>query len=354
MVTKIKDQATAERAALKLNEGIEVPANPGEPIAPKEKGTTEHLFPDFVKDDMIVNRPVAQFQDNSKPLPATVTPIPEPQGQKPPTTTPTAPTYLKPEELAGKMVKLKVDGIEQDVPAESLIKTNQLERHLNASMMKLAEERRILEEERKQLMSRSSEPPKPKEPPVKKASEVEALEAQIAQMQAQMQGLQQTLVPQIQEAGIKRVEKMVKDRIGTDDFRAHFEQIRDSAIAEMAKPEVAANPQARNYFDSDTYYFDQYKEIKLRELTSKPSTPAPTPNPNAPTLVTQEGAPVVMNSQGRPVSIPSIESSGGVPSRASPNGDWAARAQQAFDNARQTGSTDAWVSYYKIKAEAPA
>lgn len=356
--TIVKDKATAEFAARNLEKGAELPGQVVEPNAPKVKSTAEKLFPEFVTDDgTVVNRPVRPFEDKTKSLPASATPAPEIPTQTPPTTAPTIPSYLKTDEMTGKMVKVKVDGIESDVPAESLVKNYQLERHLNAQLMTLAEERRKLEADRAVLLRQPApipETPKPgKAPePVKRSDEVQALEAQLLQMQEQMAGLQQTLVPQIQEAGIKRVEKMVKERIGTDDFRTYFEKIRDNALAEASKPEVSANPQARAYYDSDAYYFQSYQEMKLRELTSKPPASIPAQNQNTPALVTQSGAPVVINNSGRPVSIPSIESSGGVPSKADPTGNWAARAQQAFDMARQTGRTEDWVAYYKLKAEA--
>src|SRR5579863_4462734 len=127
MPTKIKDQATAERAALRVQEGIEVQVQAGEPPAPIEKTTTEKLFPDFVTDDRgIVNRPVRAKDQAVLPTLAPATPAPEPQGQTPPAQPPTTPVYLDPKELTGKMVKLKVDGIEQDVPADSLVKLTQL------------------------------------------------------------------------------------------------------------------------------------------------------------------------------------------------------------------------------------
>lgn len=363
MASKVKDMATATQAALRLNTGVEAVPGNGEPSVPKEKSTAEKLFPEFVTDDGgIINRPIRAYEDASKSLPAQATPNPAPQPPISPTAPP-APAYLTLEEMAGKMVKLKVDGVETDVPAESLLKTNQLERHLNTQLERLAQERTRFEQERTALLQRpiplapAPEPaaPKPGKPapdPVRKSAEVEALENQIAQMQVQMQGLQATLIPQIQEAGIQRVDKLVKERIGTDDFRTHFEAIKQSALAEMAKPEVANNPQARNWFDSDNYYFQKYQEIKLRELTAKPVTP-PAPAPaNAPVLMTQNGAPVVMTSQGEPRSMPSFEGSGGVPSKA-PGGDWQAKAQAAFDYARQNGSTEAWMTYYKVKAEGP-
>jgi len=352
MATKIKDQATAVAAALKLNEGIAVTEKPGEPNTPKEKTTTERLFPEFVTEDGgVINRPIKPYQDSSKTLPVTATPEAKPQDQTPPTPPPTAPVYLKPEELTGKMVRLKVDGIEQDVPAESLIKTNQLERHLNTQLMNLAQERKVLEEERKRLLATPvpppSEPPKKKdEPSSKKSEEVQNLEARLLQMQQEMQTLQQTMLPAIQESGIKRVEQKVKAEIGADDFRSYFEKIKDSALEQMAKPEIANDPNARRYFDSDTYYFEKYKELKLKELMAKPGSP---PNPNAPVLVTPQGAPVVVTNSGQPVNVPSIESSVGVPSRISPDASWQSTYNALFARAKESNSELDWMAVYRHK-----
>lgn len=352
MATKIKDQATAEKAARNLNTGIEVAVNPGEPPAPKEKTTTERLFPDFTTDDGgIVNRPVKQFEDAARPSPAAATPeVIPPQVPTKPTETPTAPSYLTLDEMKGKMVKTKVDGVEKDVPADEVFRAHQLERHLNAQLMNLAQERKAFEDERKRLISQPQEPPKPgkQETPAKKAPEMEALEAQYQALQAQMATLQQTMLPAIQESGIKRVEQMVKTQIGTDDFRQYFEKIRDSALEQMARPEVANNPNARQYFDSDGYYFEKYKEMKLKELVSKPSTPTSS-NPNAPVLQTPEGAPVVLNNQGQPVSVPTFEGSGGVPSKTSPNADWQSTYNALFTRARQTGAQEDWAAFYRHK-----
>jgi hypothetical protein len=349
MPTKIKDQATATQAALSLNKAVEVSAT-GEPITPADKSTSEKLFPEFVTDDGgIINRPVKAYEDKAKALPVSETPLTSPQDQKPPTAAPTAPTYLKVEELAGKMVKLKVDGIEQDVPAESLIKTTQLERSLNARLMELASERKRLEDERADMQRKMTapipEPPKKQDPQNKKSAEVEALEARLAQMEGFLAQQQETLRPAIQEAGIKRVDKMVKERIGADDFPSYFDRVKQSALEEMSKPENINNPQARQFLDSDAFYFNKYQELKLRDVLSNP--PRPQVQGNVPALVTQSGAPVVVTNQGRPVSIPNMESSGGVPSRVNNEGESSARAQVLFDAARREGTTEAWLAYYR-------
>lgn len=353
--TIVTDKATAEFAARNLENGAEFPGQSGEPNAPRPKSTSEKLFPEFVTDDgAVINRPIKPFEDKAKVLPASATPIPIIQPQVPSTITPTIPIYVTEADLKGKMAKLKVDGIEQDVPAESLIKTNQLERHLNSQLMMLAEERRKLEVDRSNLLRQpipeTLKPTKTQEP-VKRSDEVQALEAQIAQMQAQMAGLQQTMLPAIQESGIKRVEQMAKERLGTDDFRNYFEKVRESAVVEAQKAQAAGDLQAAKFFDSDSYYFQKYQELKLKDLISKPQVS--NPSQNAPALVTQTGAPVILTNQGRPVSIPNIESSGGVPSRQDSNGNWAQKAQVAFDMARHTGRTEDWVAYYKLKSETP-
>ena len=352
MATKIKDQATAERAALKLNEGIDAPAS-GEPSTPKEKTTSEKLFPEFMTEDGgVINRPVKPYSDASKSLPVTVTPDLIAQNQTPKTETPTAPAYLRLEEMTGKMVKTKVNGVEQDVPADEVFRSFQLERHLNTQLMKVAQEAKTLEDERRRLLAQPSvaEPPKStkQEPQVKKTPEVEALESRLAQMQVQMEGLQQTMLPAIQEAGKKRVSQMVKERIGSDDFDSYFTAIRDSALAEYAKPEVSANPQARAYFDSDAYYFQKYQEMKLKDLMTKPAASAPV-NPKAPVLATESGAPLVMTSDGRPVSLPAFESSGGVPSRESPDASWQSTYNALFQRAQTSGSQEDWMALYRHK-----
>lgn len=353
MATKIKDQATAERAALKLNEGIEVPAI-GEPNTPREKTTSERLFPAFTTEDgAITNRPVRNMTDMNTPVPVTETPKAEPQGQIPPTQTPTTPIYLSETELKGKMVKLKVDGIEQDVPADQLVKLTQLERHSNAQLMKLAEERAALERDRASFMAQRMPPdPKPvkQEPAVKKSAEVEALEARLMQMEGILAQQNETLRPAIQEAGIKRVEQLAKERLGSDDFRSYFDKVREIAISRAQEAIAHGRPQDARMYDSDSFYFEQYKEMKLKDLLSKPSVP--TANPSAPVLQTQHGAPVIVNNSGQPVSIPSFESSSGVPSRATPDASWQSTYSSLFQRAQKSGSESDWAALYRHKMSA--
>lgn len=352
MATKIKDQATAQRAALKLNEGIEAPAT-GEPNAPREKGTTERLFPAFMTDDgAIVNRPVRNSAEDVSPIVlAPETPKADLQGQTPQTQTPTAPSYLSESELKGKMAKIKVDGIEQDVPAEELFKLTQLERHSNSKLMKLAQERAEFERERASFLAQRTVPQDPvkptkQDPQPKKSDEVQALEARLSQMEGFIAQQQETLRPAIQEAGISRVEKLAKERLGADDFRSYFDKVKEIAVSKAQDAQMKGDPNWRQ-FDSDGFYFETYKEMKIKDLLSKPATS--TVNPNAPVLRTQEGAPIVMTNSGQPVSLPVFEGSSGVPSRQSPDANWQGTYNALFTRAQKSGSESDWAALYRHK-----
>lgn len=329
MATKIKDSATAEKAALNLNKGIEVP-QASEPNVPREIGTTERLFPDFMTPDGgIINRPVER--ESLTTLPATETPAPAVQAQTPQTQAPTAPVYIKPEDLAGKMAKLIVDGVEQDVPASELFKVKQLERHSNAQLEKVAKERAQIERERQEMLARTPLPePKPikQEPPVKVTPEME----RIAALEAQIASLNASTLPVRQEAAIKQVEQMAKERLGTDDFRSYFDKVRDIAVANGLQAKARGDVQAENFFDSPQFYFQQYQEMKLKDLISKPPTPV------VPVAQVQQGAPVLVNNAGQPVSIPNFESSSGVPSTPSEQGNWQSTYNTLMTSFRQNPS----------------
>jgi hypothetical protein len=344
MVTKIKDSATAEKAALNLNKGLE-PTVPTEPNAPREKGTTERLFPDFMtQDGGIVNRPVP------KDVPATETVVVVAPTQTPQTQAPTAPIYIKPEDMVGKMAKLKVDGVEQDVPAEDLFKVKQLERHSISQLEQLAKERAQLERDRAEFLARNQAPIEPPKPikQEKKLPEVEALESRLAQMEQSIAQERAILMPQIQEAGIKRVEQMAKERTGFDDYRAYHERIRQEAFAEAQKAQAAGDMQAVKFFDSDGFYFQKYQEMKLRDLSAKPIPTTPI-NPQAPVLQTQQGAPVIVNNNGEVRSIPNFESSSGVPSSPSENQNWQGTYQSLLARAKADPTDLNWMAVMRHK-----
>ena len=354
MTTKIKDQATAEQAALRLNEGLEVPAKPGEPTTPKHKGSSERLFPDFVKDDVILNRPVKQAEDPPQVLPAAATPKADIQPQMPATQQPTQPVYLTPEEMAGKMVKTKVDGVEKDVPVQDVLKSYQLERLLNSRIESLAEERSRLEMERaafiksQQQQQQVTQPQVKPQSQVKKSPEVEALELQLAQMQMTLNQLGQAVAPTLRESGLKRIDQDVRKNLGAEDFMTYAPKIQEFVDGEMLKPEVMANPETQKQLLNSNFWYSKYQEMKLRDMLKAP-VQNPTPS-NTPVLAaTNDGSPVVMNNQGQPVNLPSFEGSGGVPSRTSQDSDWQSTYNSLMQRAKESRSQEDWAAVFRHK-----
>ncbi len=361
---EIKDRATAEEAALNLDRpGSEPPApKAGEPVTPTNPSTAAKLFPDFVSEDgLIVNRPVKDFADKGRgiaPVAATPPPAITPATSTPPA--PTAPGELDLSKLPdGTMVRIKVDGVEMTVPAKEALKNIQLERHNTQKSQELARERAALEVERAAL--RNQQPPPaapPKEPqqtpPPKASPEAE----RIANLERQIAELNASIAPQRFQSGVDKLDERAKQELGATDFKEYVPKIRAFVDAELAKPEVAANPQLLQQLDSQGFWYAKYQEMKLKDVLSgqKPVAPVLTPSsvvPAAPVVAAPAGTHLVLDRNNQPVIVPMVEGSTGVPSRTSPDQDWQSRYQAAFAVATKTGRSEDWQKVFALKREAP-
>lgn len=357
---EIKDQATAVEAALNLDRpGSEPVTKPGEPVAPRKLSTSERLFPENVSPDgFITNRPVKNYTDTGKELPAAgATPASAPAPAIPTPQAPTAPGELDLSKMPdGTMVRIKVDGVEMTVPAKEALKSIQLERHLTLKSQELARDRAALEAERASLKNQQPPPPpppkEPQQPPVPAKNDdprIAALERQIAELNA-------SIAPQRFQSGLKRLEEKVKTELGATDFLEYAPKIQAFVDAELAKPEVAANPQLLQQLDSQAFWYGKYQEMKLRDVLSgaKPAAPVLSPSSivHAPALAeAPPGTSLVLDKNNRPVIVPNVEGSSGVPSRVSPEQDWQARYDAALDTAKKTGRTEDWRVVFRLKRE---
>jgi hypothetical protein len=361
---EIKDQATAIEAALNLDRpGSEPTPKPGEPAAPRKLSTSQRLFPENITDDgLIVNRPVTPFVDKDKALPsvgATPAPVSAPATPTPPA--PTAPGELDLSKMPdGTMVRIKVDGVEMTVPAKEALKNIQLERHLTQKSQELARERAALEAERAALRNQPPAPSKPPEapatPPVPAKGSLEA--ERIASLERQIQQMAADLAPQRFQAGLNRLAERAKQEFGATDFNEYVPKIKEFVDGELAKPEVAASPAALKALDSAEFWYSKYRDMKLRDVLSgaKPAAPVLTPAsivPSGPVVEAPAGTHLVLDKNNRPVVVPIVEGSTGVPSRVSPDQDWQARYQAAFEVAKKTGRTEDWQTVFRLKRETP-
>ncbi len=365
---EVTDQATATEAALNLDRPGSAPApKPGEPPAPRVQSTTAKLFPEFVGEDgVIYNQPVKPFEDKDKALPpAAATPAMKPAPAIPPAPAPTTPVYLDLSKLPdGTMVRMKVDGVEMDVPAKDVLKNIQLERHLTIQGQKLAAERANLEAERAALRQPtppqpSLAVPKPGEPPAPAPAVKPAEDPRIAALETQLAELRTLVAPQQFQEGLKRLDAKVKADLGADDFLTYAPKIQAFVDAELAKPEVAANPMAIRALDTQAFWFGKYQEMKLKDLMAgngkaAPAPPAPvTPSivPRLEPISVPAGTVPVIDRNGNAVAIPVIEPSSGAPSRESPDANWQGRYQAAFETAKKTGRTEDWMEVFRLKRE---
>lgn len=361
---EIKDQATAIEAALNLDRPAptSVP-KAGEPPAPRVPSTTSKLFPDFVSDDgLIVNRPVKQFEDRGREAPPAVATLAT--APVAPTSSPSAPTAPGELDLSklpdGTMVRVKVDGVEMTLPAKEALKNIQLERHLTIKSQELARERMALEAERAALKQppvppkagEASQTPAPTPKPSPEAERIAALERQIAELNA-------AVAPQRFQAGLNRLAEKAKTELGATDFLEYAPKIQAFVDAELAKPEVAANPQVLQQLDSQAFWYAKYQEMKLKDVLSgaKPAAPVLTPSnvvPVGPTETAPPGTTLVLDRNNKPIVVPILEGSTGIPSRVSPDQDWQSRYQAAFETAKKTGLTEDWQKVFRLKREIPA
>lgn len=373
--TLVKDPATATQAALSLDRKVsQDPPKPGETPAPRPKGTTETLFPEFVHDGVIMARPLPTDVTPNPAVPPSTpsgqspSKAPDPASQTPPPASTTPKVYLSPEEMAGKLVKIKVDGVETEVPAESLLKSQQLEKHLNTQIETNA---RILKDlqRREAELTRAptppiplavvdpSKPPDPLKPPVKVSPELKAIQDQVQELTRTLVDLQATVLPQRYENGITELAARARTELGADDFTAYVPQIRAFVDAEVAKPEVSANKEHLKILDSKEFWYGKYKEMKLKDMLAGKTPPAAAPSttpPAARTVPPPGTAPVIVDNRGNPVSMPSIEGGGGTSSQPPARSQAVERAQQLFEVARNSnGSTEAWMAYLKAKNEIP-
>lgn len=195
------------------------------------------------------------------------------------------PKYLSPEDFADALVKLKVDGVEEDAKFQDIVRRVQLDKHLTLKGQKLSEEERKVREketalsEREkvlmELMASHGEQPSnavDNDSIVKDDPYVKRIEDQLKQTQDMLRQLTANTAPMVLQSSLSRVDTHVKETLGQSDFLGYQGKIRDYLIG--LPPE-----QARS-LDNEAGWLSVYKDLKLRELMAKPNE-APKPVPPA-------------------------------------------------------------------------
>jgi hypothetical protein len=264
--------------------------------------TSMKLFPDFVKDGVVTalpveeeEKPVEHPEEPKKPEekeppaeptkeapPAEETPKPEetPPAETPPVE-PKAEEFLNIENLQGKKVRVKVDGIEMDVPAETLLKNYQIEAHLNRKGQRLNDQERALREIQQSLNKPKLNETQEEIPAEEETSAMASIRRELEETKAALQQVSRVTAKIAYEEGINSIDQHVKATLGFDDFKAHVPKIQEFVKSQLLDPSNPTREEIALY-DSPGFYVQKYQEMKLRELQKQapakvvaPVTPAP-------------------------------------------------------------------------------
>ena len=195
--------------------------------------TTEQLFPDFFVGEGDQRQITMQRQEMPPPPEKPAEP-PKPAEPEVPPAEPAAkgPEYLDLSQISGKLVKVKVDGVETDVPAEELVKNYQLDRHLTQRGQSLAAKEKELKQANDELLAAQREaaeaPPPPAGTTSKPDTRVEAALKKVAELEA---AIKPVVTKEKVDAGLERLDRMVRANLGFEDFKAKIPEVR----AEIAK-----------------------------------------------------------------------------------------------------------------------
>lgn len=308
------------------------------------QSTSERLFPDFKPEPILEGADAPDTADEAatdpgkEVPPAVETPAPAQEPEAP------APSdVLDISAFQGKKVRVKVDGEEMEVPAELLLKNYQLDAHLTRKGQQLGEQRRALEEMRKDLLEKARADTTALETAVEEGDsppEIKKLQVELDLTRKQLAEISAATSDIVFQKSVSRLDEHVRSTLGFDDFKAYVPKIQEFIRGQLSNP-VNPTPQEIAYFDTPTFYLQKFQEMKLKEL-SKPA-PAPAAPPPA--------APAATPPAPRLTKIVNVETaSGAVPETISEATEQ--KIQTAFSRAKKTGSTQDWADYYALRRSA--
>lgn len=261
--------------------------------ASQEENLTSKLFADLAEDETLPETKQAETKD--------VSPTPEEENKK----TPTVPEYLDTQEFGDKKVKVKVDGVEMEIPFKDVVKGYQTDQYLTQKGQKIAEERK------------RQEIPKPEFVPDDEyidpmaAKHIKELQEELHRVKENEYGISLELAPLRYDRTMTAIDTKMKQE-GFADFK--------DKLPEIEKILFAMPPDKMAIYDNQQGFEFLYKNLKLGEFKKaseeKPKKPDERPKPKV---------------------IP-IESS------SSPSGGESNNEKtKAFDKAKATGD---WTEYF--------
>lgn len=287
---------------------------------PPKVGTTDRLFSDMAGTSV----------RGAPPAPAAG--APQDKGGSPAPAP--APEVIDLSALAGKMVKIKVDGKDEVVTAEEAFRRVQLDAHLTQKAQELAAKEKSIAEREIALKTPTPAAP-PAAPSVLDKSilmddpAVQKLFKDSADMAAEIARLNAAAAPMKHAQNMGVIDADLKSK-GFDDFEKFRPQLEQKFNS--------ATPEQRAGMDNANWWEGEYQTLKLRELMGKGPAPA------APVV-----PPVTRPAGG---AMPDIAGGGGSTRSAIPADEALAAVRAAFQRAQASGGDiEAWALYEKLNRE---
>lgn len=280
-------------------------ATPTEEGMPKEvkKGTTELLFSEVVSgEDQMDEEVLEEVLEDAEKLP---------------------------DDKEVPLYKVKIDGVEKEVPYEELIKGYQTAQFLSQKGQRLAEERRALEEERKRLESekaRSVQKDTEDEEDIYYKEEIKplleketsVLKEEISTLKSTISELSKITGPMKYQTDLKEIDKMMRAE-GLDDFMNYVEKIEERVFS--------ASPEEQALLYSFDGYIKLYQQFKIKDMIKSNSS----------------GVELRKADERKKPKVIPIESAGGKPSATN---DTVASINAAIEEAKETGD---WNKVLRLK-----
>lgn len=182
--------------------------------------------------------------------------------------------YLNIEDFKDSLVKLKVDGVEEEATFADIVRRVQMDQHITKKGQRVSEEEKQLRERERQLSERekvaiemlaslkTENTPDPVEDSiVKDDPKVMRLESELRETRNFLKSLQEEMNPFLLEQRIARASNRVKESLGMEDFKDYREKIRERL--------ASLPPESARQLDNEEGWISTYKDIKLRELQEK-------------------------------------------------------------------------------------
>lgn len=298
-------------------------ATPAAAAEPKV-GTTSKLFKDL-EGSGVPGAP--QKPEASKDVPAAAAPTEPAKAAPAPVTTQAE--VLDFSALAGKKIKMVVDGKEELVSAEDALRRLQLDSHLTQKASALSEkERDIVEREKNLRRPPVEKPAAPEEESILSDDPmVKKLLARQDALEKELEGHRVVVAKQRYVEGIDRLANHVKTTLGADDFRTYLPKIEDWYKSLPADQQRLA--------DNDQAFLGKYQELKIKDLVSG-----------------SHAAVAPVKTLERPSASPmKIEGAEGA-ARVQLD-DWDTRYVAALAKAKASGSEEDWAEVMVLKREIP-